>query len=201
MKAIVIKSLNGTLEIDTIPIPIIKKDELLIKNEFSQIIPADINFVAFSYKEYLKTNKICIPGFEGVGTVVKVGDESYKSFLYKRVVYAARGTGTWAEYCKANFEQVICIDEIEIKENGIPSFANPLTVMCILDLTRLAEQKCVVQTGASSSCGKMFIKVCKLNGIKTINVVRRQESSLLSILELIMFWSNLIKISSNNLNI
>ena len=174
MKAISIKSSDGKIVIDNVPIPKLNNGEILIKNEWSQINPADINTIDFSYKEKLKSNRSVILGLEGVGKVVQVYDESLSYLINKRVAYISR-SGTWAEYSKTFLLAALNLEDIETKENEIPSFVNPLTVLCMLDLTRLAGQKCVVQTGASSSCGKMFIKVCKLNDIKTINVVRRQE--------------------------
>jgi NADPH2:quinone reductase len=176
MKALVIKNLDGKIELDNIPIPDkLQSNELLIKNEGSQINPADLNHITRTYKDYLnKGKKHMIPGIEGLGTVVKVADESLNDYLGKRVVYATPA-GTWAEYSKIPFTASLIIDNSMISKDEWPSFVNPLTVMCMFDITRLAESKWAVQTGASSSCGKMFIKVCKLNGIGTINIVRKKE--------------------------
>jgi trans-2-enoyl-CoA reductase len=176
MKAIVIKNLNGKIEIDNnIPKPNnLTPDELLIENEGSQINPADLNILTRTYKDYLnKGHKYFTAGMEGVGKVIKVGNESLNHYLGKRVAYASLG-GTWAQYTKANFMTTLIIEDDMIKANEWPSFANPLTAMCMLDIAKRKESKCVVQTGAASTCGKMFIKLCKANGRSTINIIRNK---------------------------
>jgi NADPH:quinone reductase-like Zn-dependent oxidoreductase len=179
MKAINIKTLDGKIEVDNnLPIPTLSKNEILIKIEGTQINPADLNGITRAYKDYINKFKSPYePGIEGVGIVVDIGDkqsESQKKLLNKKVAYVTV-YGSWAEYVKVDPRFIIIIDDTMTKDNEWVSYCNPMTVMCMLDIAKKAKAKYIVQTGANSSCGKMFIKACKLNNIGTINIVRKDE--------------------------
>ena len=86
MKAVIIKSQDGKILVEQIQKPKPKPGEFLVKNEGSPINPADINFIERSHKELLKNKEYVVLGFEGVGTVVEIGDDSLKDYLNKKVV-------------------------------------------------------------------------------------------------------------------
>jgi NADPH2:quinone reductase len=172
----VIVDFEGKLKSSNIPIPKPKMGELLIKNDGSQINPTDLHTIRVGYKDRLEgDNKYIIPGSEGVGKVIEVGDDSLNNFLGKKVVYVTM-KGSWAEYAVTTPLTTFIIDEKSFHTDSQfwPSFINPITAMCMLDITRKANSLSVVQTAAFSQVGQMFIKICKLNNIKTINVVRNK---------------------------
>jgi len=174
MKAAIIKNQNGQIEIATVSKPKPRQGELLIKNEGSPINPADLNNILRGYKDALKTKEFLILGFEGVGTVTEVGDSSLSSYLNKTVVFASTN-GSYCEYSITNPQYCIIVDQSSLNENDWPTYANPITSMCMLDIARKSGTKCIVQTGANSACAKMLIKICKLNNIETINIVRNKD--------------------------
>jgi len=171
MKALVIKNQNGKIEIENVPKPKPRFGELLIKNEGSPINPADLNMIFRGYKDLLKKQDLVILGIEGIGTVVEVGDESLKSFLNQTVTFPSGG-GSYAEYTITYPYLTMALDPTSLGEKEWPSWFNPITAMCMLDIARKSGTKCIVQTGANSACAKMLIKICKVNNIETINLVR-----------------------------
>lgn len=50
---------------------------------------------------------------------------------------------------------------------------NPFTVTAMLDFAQKNAAKAVVLTAASSALSKMMIKLCRLHGIETVNIVHR----------------------------
>lgn len=55
------------------------------------------------------------------------------------------------------------------------SIGNPLTVTGMMEKVLEEGHKAILQTGAASACGRMINRLCKLNGIPVINIVRRDE--------------------------
>jgi len=58
---------------------------------------------------------------------------------------------------------------------GSMHFVNPLTAMGLVQRIKDNKSVAAIQTGAASQCGRMIIKLCQMEGIPLINVVRRDE--------------------------
>ena len=60
---------------------------------------------------------------------------------------------------------------------------NPLTAVAMLDALAIPKGEYVIQTAAGSCFGRLFIALANLQGVKTINVVRRsaQKAELLEL--------------------
>lgn len=52
---------------------------------------------------------------------------------------------------------------------------NPLTVIGMLDTVKGAKVQAVVHTAAASQLGRMMVRYFHANGVRVINVVRRDE--------------------------
>jgi len=50
-----------------------------------------------------------------------------------------------------------------------------MTVLCLLEVVKELGVKAIVQNAAASSIGRMIVRYFTKNGIKVINIVRRQE--------------------------
>lgn len=160
----------------------LESDEILIKVKTSTIHPADLAFTRGQYGQIIPDKLPLIPGGEGSGIIVKVGDNVSASLIGKHVcVFASSNkTGTfaglWAEYHISKLENCIIFDKkIDFKTITF-SMANPLTALGFLDTLKKHESKSVLQNGATSAFGKMFIKLCVQHGIKNISIVRKKEN-------------------------
>jgi len=83
--------------------------------------------------------------------------------------------GAWAEYHVFDAKSCIPLDDKLSFEQGACAFVNPLTVCAFIELLKDGKHKACVSSAAASQLGRMLIKNCKDEGIKTINLVRREE--------------------------
>lgn len=52
---------------------------------------------------------------------------------------------------------------------------NPVTVIGLLEVTAVPDDRHLLITAAGSALGRMLIRYAKMQGVKTIGTVRRQE--------------------------
>ncbi len=157
-------------------------DEILIKVKTSTIHPADLAFVNGQYGRLIPDVFPIIPGGEGSGIIQKVGSEINPNLIGKRVSVMANSNkkgsfhGLWAEYHITTLKYCIVYDkEIDFKKLTF-ALGNPLTALGFLDTLKKHKVDSVVQNGSTSAFGKMFIKLCKMNNIKNISIVRKEEN-------------------------
>jgi len=119
------------------------------------------------------------PGWEGSGTVSKVGaglDE--KEYVGKRVAFKLgdlQKGGAMAEYIVTDPKSVLPIgDNVDI-ERASSSFVNPLSALGMIDRLKELGSKATIITAAASQLGRMLIKLCLQEGIIPICTVRRDE--------------------------
>jgi NADPH2:quinone reductase len=155
-------------------------EEVLVKVMCSTIHPADISFLRGTYGNQKPLTPL-IPGFEGSGLIVKVGEKVDSSFLGKRVGLSGKvekdGTysGLWAQYTYANYKTLMVFNKDIAYETIAFSIGNPLTALGFVDTVRKNGLTSLGQNGASSSFGKILIRLCKKEGIKTVNLVRKES--------------------------
>ena len=57
---------------------------------------------------------------------------------------------------------------------GAALLVNPLTALAMLETLRQEGHRALVHTAAASNLGQMLIKICQLDGIDLVNIVRSQ---------------------------
>jgi NADPH:quinone reductase-like Zn-dependent oxidoreductase len=118
-------------------------------------------------------------GAEGVGRVVEVGPGADQGLAGRRVVILPTyEQGTWAEHAVVADHNVVAVsddaDALQLAMIGV----NPLTALLLLRLhVHLSQGDWIAQTGANSAVGQCVIKLAKLAGVKTVNLVRRQTAA------------------------
>lgn len=121
-------------------------------------------------------------GCEGVGEVVKVGSNCDKSLLKTRVAFLVsyedpKCVRAFSEFAVVNKDQVVPVPSNIDDYQAAYLLGNPMTAQYIRSTyLKSGEIKAVVIDTASSSLGKMLIKICKQLGIKMINIVRRADT-------------------------
>ena len=117
-----------------------------------------------------------VPGTEGCGTVVKVGQGADSNLLGKRVAFYTPA-GVYSQYTTASLKGGIVapLPESVSLDQGAHPFVNPLTVVAMVEKTKKHGEKVLVHTAAASALGKMLIKYAKEQGVEVICVVRREE--------------------------
>ena len=85
--------------------------------------------------------------------------------------------GTWAEYLVIEAESCMPLkDEVDFDQAAC-IFVNPMTVLMFREVIREGKHKACVQDAANSALGRMLIRLCRQEGIPTINIVRSEQSA------------------------
>lgn len=71
MKALVLEEFGKPLSVKEVPMPKLRKNEVLVKIEFAPLNPMDLSFMKGVYSSVKKLP--VTPGFEGSGTIVASG--------------------------------------------------------------------------------------------------------------------------------
>ena len=179
MKALVFDRFGepaDVLKLRDVPIPEPKAGEVRVRMIASPINPSDLLVVRGLYG--VLPTLPSTPGFEGVGVVDRAGPGLLGMFAKgKRVTVINSAGGNWAEYAIIPAKQARPVAS-DIPDDQVASFfVNPATVLAIVKhVLAIPKGETLLQSAAGSSLGKMIIRYCKHEGIRTINVVRRREA-------------------------
>ncbi len=180
MRAIVLHVFDQieSLVVEERPVPRPQAGQVLIRMHAAPINPSDLAFLRGLYK----VDKVppIVPGFEGSGTIVASGGGMLgRVLLGKRVACAAPndGDGTWAEYMVTPAQNCLPLRRALTLEQGAMLIVNPLTAWSLMEVAKREGHRAIVQTAAASALGKMIVRLGKQRGVRTINLVRREEQA------------------------
>src|SRR5260370_23891470 len=118
-------------------------------------------------------------GAEGVGRVAKMGLKVDGALQGKRVlILPTYEQGTWADQVVVPVRNIVPMrddaDPLQLAMLGI----NPATASLLLNrYVALRPGDWIGQTAANAAMGQYIIALAKLAGVKTLNVVRREEAA------------------------
>src|SRR5256886_6783808 len=118
-------------------------------------------------------------GAEGVGRVAKMGSKVDEALQGKRVLMLPTyEQGTWADQVVVPVRNIVPMrddaDPLQLAMLGI----NPATAYLLLNrYVALMPGDWIGQTAANAAMGQYLITLAKLAGVKTLNVVRREEAA------------------------
>ena len=161
------------LRVQTQPWPICGPDEVTVAMRAAPINPADLNQIEGKYP--IRSPFPATPGFEGAGVVVETGPQARHVSTGTHVILP-HNLGTWREACAAKATELVVVpSEIDLVQAAMLKI-NPLTAWRLLhDYVELRRQDWVIQNAANSAAGRAVIQIARERGIKTVNVVRREE--------------------------
>ena len=152
----------------------LEPSEVLARYILAPVNPADINVLQGTYP--IRPALPATGGGEGVAEVLSVGAEVRDLSPGDWVLPARPMTGTWTTHSLAHHS-----DWIKIR-NDIPALGaatmliNPCTAYRMLrDFVSLEPGDWLIQNGANSAVGQAVIQLARLQGVKTVNVVRDRE--------------------------
>lgn len=148
-------------------------DEVVVAMEASPINSTDLMVIAGRYG-YLPPLPATL-GIEGVGRVVARGSQVKNLKEGDRTLIPVM-TPTWAERVKftASWQHPLPehADAGQLSMVGV----NPATAYLLLtDFVKIDRDGWVIQNGANSATARAVIAIAKSLGIRTVNVVRREE--------------------------
>ncbi|EIE25506.1 NAD(P)-binding protein [Coccomyxa subellipsoidea C-169] len=88
---------------------------------------------------------------------------------------STEGEGTWQQYVAVPLENLVPVRDEVSNEDASQYLVNPVTALGFLEDLKIPKGKYLLQNAANSVLGKEVISLAKKQGIKTINVVRRNE--------------------------
>ena len=152
------------------------KNEVLIKMAAAPINPSDLVLLY----NHSGSDRVypCQAGREGAGIVVAAGTGILPRWLLgKRVAAAGSSDGAWGEYVIAKATACIPIRKDIPLEQASMLTVNPLTAFAMVRYARKHGHSAVINTAAGGPFGKMIRKHSAHFGIKSINLVRREEQA------------------------
>jgi len=172
-----IGSIDENVELVKDPHLTVGPDDVLLDIEAAPINPVDFMLAAGTYG-YQAQVPFAL-GSEGVGRVVEVGAQGNQPLLGRRVlIVPTYQQGTWADEVVVAAKNVVAItDEGDPLQLAMVSI-NLLTAQ--LALTRFVDLKpgqWVGQNLGNSGVGGYVIGLAKHAGLKTLSVVRREETA------------------------
>jgi NADPH:quinone reductase-like Zn-dependent oxidoreductase len=168
---------SDVIRLNTISEPALGQEDVLVSMEAAPLNPSDFLFVRGNYG--VRPAFPSSVGAEGVGRVAKIGSKVSPALRGKRVlVLPTYEQGTWADQVVAPVRNLVPMtdeaDPLQLSMIGI----NPVTAYLLLNrYVSLMPGDWIGQTAANSAMGQYIIALAKLAGVKTLNVVRREEAA------------------------
>jgi NADPH:quinone reductase-like Zn-dependent oxidoreductase len=168
---------SEVIELNTVPEPVLGQEDVLVSMEAASINPSDFLLVRGIYGV-----RPALPfslGAEGIGRVTQTGSEVDVALRGKRVlILPTLEQGTWADQVVVPVRNLVPMsdeaDPLQLAMIGI----NPATAYLLLNrYVSLMPGDWIGQTAANSAMGEYTIKLAKLAGVKTLNVVRREDAA------------------------
>lgn len=148
-------------------------DEVTIDAEYAPINPADILNLEGKYGAVPPALPM-IPGGEGVGRIAKAGAAVRHVKPGDRVLLPS--PGTWRERFKAPGKAVFALPQgVDPKQLAMLRVNPPTAYLMLHRIVAPEAGQWVIQNAANSGVGHCLIRLARLAGVKTVNVVRREE--------------------------
>lgn len=114
-------------------------------------------------------------GNEGAGTVIATGDGEMAKALAGQRVACVPGTA-YGEYAIADATMCLPLGDHSARD-GASAFVNPMTALGFVETARAENQQAILHCAAASNLGQMLGRICRADGMKLVNIVRRQEQA------------------------
>src|SRR6202171_3038128 len=146
--------------------------EVVIALEASPIKMSDLLMISGRYG--YRPNLPSVMGTEGVGRVIAVGGgvRHLKPGDRTLVPYP---TPAWAERIKADANRLRPLPGGDVHQLAMLGINPPTAYLMLTDFVSLPSGSWVIQNGANSGVGQALIPIAKSLGLKTVNVVRRDD--------------------------
>jgi len=178
----------------------LKENEVLLKVEAAPINPSDLALL-LAYADISKADlsgtdsnplvtapinpklmralapridKSMSAGNEGAGTVIAAGKSDEAQVLMGKTV-AGLGPPMYSEYRTLKVHQCLEMPPGVSSRQAAACFVNPLTAMGMVETMHLEGFSGLVHTAAASNLGQMLQKICLLDNVPLVNIVRKPE--------------------------
>lgn len=195
---------SGELELSLVKTPVADPapDEIVVRVEASPINPSDLGLllgpadlstatVSGSKDSPVVTAKIpdammramgarvdeSMPvGNEGAGVVVAAGSSPEAQALMGKTV-AILGGAMYSQYRTVKVQMALPLPAGATPADGASCFVNPLTALAMVKTMQMEGHTALVHTAAASNLGQMLNKICIMDGVQLVNIVRSDEQT------------------------
>jgi NADPH2:quinone reductase len=122
-----------------------------------------------------RLDKALPAGNEGAGIVVDAGSDVRA--LAGRTVAARSPLGMYAQYRVVKASDCLVLPDGVSPRDAASALINPLTVLGMVETMRREGHSALVHTAAASNVGQMLNRVCLMDGIPLVNIVRSQTQA------------------------
>jgi len=148
-------------------------DEVIVETEFVPINPADVLNLEGKYGAVPPALPFT-PGAEGVGRIAKAGAVVRHVKPGDRVLLP--GPGCWRERIKALAKLVFPLPaDVDPKQLAMLRVNPPTAYLLLHSIVAPKPGQWLIQNAANSGVGHCLIRLARQAGVKTVNVVRREE--------------------------
>ncbi|WP_035609760.1 2-enoyl thioester reductase domain-containing protein [Haloferula sp. BvORR071] len=159
------------LRLEELELPSLDDGEVRLKMLAAPVNPADLNLIEGTYG--VKPPLPAVPGIEGCGEVV---ESRSPDFVAGDRAIILRRAGSWASHVQISAEHLFKLPAGMDVQQAAMLKVNPATAWRLLTgFERPAAGSWIVQNAANSAVGRCVIAVAKSLGIRTMNLVRREE--------------------------
>lgn len=153
------------------------RDDILVEMEAAPVNDSDFLLVRGVYG--VRPQLPSPVGGEGVGRVIDAGGAAGAPLLGRRVVILPTyEQGTWADKVATSYRNVVPVPEDADPLQLAMLPINPATAYLMLyKYAKLTAGDWVGQNAANSAVGRWVIALARLQGLKTLNIVRREAAA------------------------
>jgi NADPH:quinone reductase-like Zn-dependent oxidoreductase len=146
--------------------------EVVIALEASPINMSDLMMISGAYGH--RPSLPCVVGTEGVGRVVAIGSDVTHLKPGDRTL-VPYPSAAWAERIKADATRLRPLVSGDVHQLAMLGINPPTAYLMLTGYVDLPRGAWVIQNSANSGVGRALIPIAKSLGLKTVNVVRRDE--------------------------
>ncbi len=159
------------VEVEDLGLP--APDEVVFRTLAFPINPADLSFCRGQYR--LKPTLPATPGAECVGQVIAVGPAVATPRIGDLVINLDREN--WAQRRRVKASRVVVLNPgIDPLQAAMIRINPPTARLLLEEFTKLEDGDWIIQNAANSSVGRLVNAFAASRGIRTINVVRRNDA-------------------------
>ncbi len=146
--------------------------ELVVRMEAAAMHIADLRTIEGAGDFQLPLPRT--PGFEGIGRVVRIG-AGVSRFAVGDRVFPPLGSGTFREEVRCLASGCMPAPEGDAVQLSLLTVNGPTAAVLLEDFADLQPGDWLIQNAANSNCGRYLIRLARIRGVRTVNVVRRAE--------------------------
>ncbi len=175
MKAVVFEEFGSprkVLRLVERPMPEPGPGQVRVKLVLSPIHNHDLMIITGHYG--FKPQLPHVPGTEALGVVDKLGEGVTNLRVGQRVTGGA--SAAWAEYYLANAQSLVPVPDGVDEATACQLVSMPLSAFRLLGELEVKPGEWVAQNAANGAVGKIVAKLAAEQGVRVLNIVRREEA-------------------------